>query len=89
VKTVNHGPLNRDAFHVCLDARPDNVSLLRRLLGQHLRAAGVAAATAQRAQASVVRQFAEMVSRLYPERVQVEVEIEHDPDPHAVVRERR
>jgi hypothetical protein len=76
-------------FYVCLDARPSNVSLLRRLANDHLRTAGIARSVARKTQATVVRSFAEAVKRRYPdEKVQIEVQIHHDPDPTVAMRER-
>jgi hypothetical protein len=76
-------------FYVCLDARPSNVWLLRRLANDHLRTAGIAGSAARKTQATVVRSFAEAVKRRYPdEKVQIEVEIRHDPDPSVAMRER-
>jgi hypothetical protein len=77
------------AFYVCLDARPSNVSLLRRLVTDHLKTAGLARSTAQETQATVVRSFSEAVEGRYPDKkMQIEVEIHHDPDPSVAVRER-
>ena len=76
-------------FYVCLDARPSNISLLRRLANDHLKTAGIAWSTTRQTQTAVVRAFAEAVKRRYPnEKVQIEVEIQHDPDPSVAVRER-
>ena len=76
-------------FYVCLDARPSNISLLRRLANDHLRTAGIARSTAQKTQTRVVRAFAEAVKRRYPnEKVQIEVGIHHDPETSVAVRER-
>jgi hypothetical protein len=76
-------------FYVCLDARPGNISLLRRLTNDHLRAAGIARNTARQTQAEAVRTFAEAVKRRYGnEKVQIEVEIHHHPNPSVAVRER-
>ena len=55
-------------FYVCLDARPSNISLLRRLANDHLRTAGIARSTAQKTQTTVVRAFAEAVERSLPQR---------------------
>jgi isocitrate lyase len=77
-------------FYVCLDARPSNISLLRRLANDHLRTADIAWSTAQKTQTTVVRAFAEAVKRCYPnEKVQIEVGIHHDPDPSVAVCERK
>jgi hypothetical protein len=77
-------------FYVCLDARPSNISLLRRLANDHLRTASIARSAAQETQTTVVRAFAEAVKRRYrSEKVQIEVGIHHDPDPSVAVRERK
>ena len=81
--------MDTEDFYVCLDARPSNISLLRRLAKHHLRAAGIARSTAQQTQATVVRAFAKAVKRSYgKQKVQIEVQIQHDPDPSVALRER-
>ena len=81
--------MNTIDFYVCLDARPSNISLLRRLANDHLRTAGIARSTAQKKQTTAVRAFAEAVKRRYPnEKVQIEVGIQHDPDTRVAVCER-
>jgi uncharacterized protein (DUF305 family) len=81
--------MDTEDFYVCLDARPSNISLLRRLVNHHLRAAGLAKSTAQQTQVTVVRAFAAAVKRSYgKQKVQIEVQIQHDPDPGVALRER-
>ena len=81
--------MDTEDFYVCLDARPGNISLLRRLVNHHLRAAGIAKSTAQKTQATVVRAFAAAVKRSYgKQKMQIEVQIQHDPDPSVDLRER-
>jgi hypothetical protein len=76
-------------FYVCLDARPSNISLLRRLANHHLRTAGIPRSTARKTQTTAVRAFAEAVKRRYPsEKVQIEIGIHHDPDPSVAMCER-
>ena len=80
--------MDTEDFYVCLDARPSNISLVRRLVNHHLRAAGIAKSPADKTQASVVRAFAAAVKRSHGKQKQIEVQIQHDPDPSVGLRER-